>query len=243
MHMCCHDACQHPYDGTIWPDALPRFAPQGIGAHDPYNMQGIARALSDTYRPQQLGADSQSAFDRRPDSFVGSTGGSLFGSLQSDCPVMNSPFHTVRLLTAGALFLPDPDRSEHHAVIPYVSNALTALLAISCRASACSRCFISANLVACLRECERLISIQFRGLSHMPACQTCHELPLIRCAFKHLNFLPGPRGVPGGAPPSAAAAAAQQHGAGAQHRLLQRTARGVCPRRDPAVAEGAGGSP
>ena len=64
-------------------------------------MQAMARALSDNYRPT-LGADGQPSFDGPPDSRAGSNGGSLFGSLQSDCPAMNSPFNAVCPVTRPA---------------------------------------------------------------------------------------------------------------------------------------------
>ncbi len=64
---------------------------QGGNGQDVYNMQAMARALSDNYTP----ADLQPLFDGPPDSRAGSNGGSLFGSLQSDGPAMNSPFNAV----------------------------------------------------------------------------------------------------------------------------------------------------
>ena len=73
-----------------------QFAAQGV-SQDWFNMQAMARALSDDYSQQaRIGADSRLSCDSSLDSRGNaSVGGSAYGSMQSDRPVMNSPFHVV----------------------------------------------------------------------------------------------------------------------------------------------------
>ena len=99
---------------TYIADGLPRSVEQGAGTQDLYNMQAMARSLSDNYRPA-LGAGDRSSFEGPPDSCAGSNGASLFGSLQSDSPVVSSPFNAVRpvMATASISCLPTGSPRSH----------------------------------------------------------------------------------------------------------------------------------
>ena len=82
---------------------------QGGATQDWFNMQAMARALSDDYG-QQMQAPasvlSRASCDNASLQSIGNSfGGSAYGSMQSEWPIMSSPFnHTVRTGTVSEHF-------------------------------------------------------------------------------------------------------------------------------------------
>ena len=74
---------------------LRAYAAQGGSAQDWFNMQAMARALSDDSYGPPAGLVSRVSADGSLDSRGHSHGGSAYGSFHSEGPVVGSPFTMV----------------------------------------------------------------------------------------------------------------------------------------------------